>query len=178
MSKNEINDNVEQYAYHEAGHAILALASHVSIPRLSILSQDYSCEVEVEVDFLRGASMDIELGLLRYFCFLIAGKEAERKYLAIQNSEIDEASLAKTAGVDYSLIEEKMSFLQTSENPMKIDIENLLLQVNEFLNTPTVWNSVQDLASKLLNYKELNELEPDDFPIPSFTPTLELTVGR
>ena len=169
MSNCSTNDNLEPSAYHEAGHAILALASNVSIPRMSILSQDYCCEVELEFDFLRGAGMDIELGLLRYFCFLIAGKEAERKFLYEQGSKIDEARLAETAGVDYGLIREKLKFLEASGNPIKVDIENLSRQVNMYLSSPTVWMSVQELASKLLYAKELNELEPRDYLIPSFT---------
>lgn len=171
MSESSVNDKLESYAYHEAGHAVLALASSINIPRMSILSQDYCCEVE-EIDFLRGAGMDMELGLLRYFCFLIAGKEAERQYLYEQNSKVDESILAETAGVDYGLINEKVKFLKQIGNPLKVDIPSLSQQVNMYLNRPSVWNSVQDLASRLLNFNELNELQPTDYPISPFTPTL------
>lgn len=172
MSKSSVNDRLRSYAYHEAGHAILALASNITIPRLSILSQDYCCEVE-EMDFPRGAGMDIQLGLLRYFCFLIAGKEAERKSISELSYEVDEASLAETAGVDYRLIDEKIKFLETTENPLTVDIGSLTQQVNTFLSDPAVWRLVQDLALKLLDSKEVHEIQPSDYPVPLFTPILQ-----
>jgi hypothetical protein len=169
MSKSSVGDSLKSYAYHEAGHAILALASNIIIPRLSILSQDYCCEVE-EMYFLRGAGMDIQLGLLRYFCFLIAGKEAERKSISELSFEVDEASLDETAGVDYSLIDEKSKFLEKAEYPLTVDIGSLTQQVNTFLSDPVVWRSVQDLALKLLDSKEVHEIQPSDYQVPFFTP--------
>lgn len=170
MNKSSGDDELISCAYHEAGHAILALASNIAIPRLSIL--DNSCEVE-EMDFPRAAGMDLELGLLRYFCFLIAGKEAERMSLIERGNEVDEARLAETAGVDYRLINDKETFLKEVQSPLAIDIAGLVQQARTFFADPAVWSSVQDLASRLLETTELFELEPQDYGVPPFNPVLQ-----
>lgn len=164
-----LTTELEQYAYHEAGHAIIALACNVSIARMSILARNYCCEIE-DIDFLVGAGMNIELGLLRRFCFLMAGKEAERQYLTKQGAFIDEASLSETAKIDYDLLYEE---LEVNGPLIQIGLDSLSLYTSTYLGKQIIWKSLQDLAAKLLNENEITDIEYQSYTLPTFSPPLK-----
>lgn len=114
--------------------------------------------------------MDINLALIRFLSFLVAGKEAEQKYLSDQDLEIDDATLTKTASIDFDFVNEKLQLLKETGQGLQIDLHCLTQHVGDYLNRPEVWICVQGLASELLKVAELHDLEADDYNLLPFNP--------
>jgi len=170
---------VEETAYHEAGHAVLAIASGVEISYLSIIpdgSLHGSCEVGYEAAFVRAATkevmqeIDIPLALLRYIAFLAAGRQAQRKFLSSRNICIEESKLNVAAQKDYELIDQKLKFLKNNDHE-QIDLAYLLQQIDQFFQRVDVWSVVQALATKLVRAKEIYDISQEEYHVPSFTPS-------
>lgn len=144
-------------AYHEAGHAIVAIIKSMPILSISIVPCDNykgSCEIDANcyarnnMDKLR----DVNINVIE---FLKAGKIVETKY--ISNVLVDEdvkIRFKNSANDDEQKIEE--IFNANNSNMLEpIDLYKVCSDVSMLIDKAEVWDVIQHLVGILMVEKKL-----------------------
>lgn len=163
---------IEETAYHEAGHAVIAFACAIDVPELSVLQCDCyngGCTVDGELDFLASADNDLRLAQIRAIAFFLAGVRAQRKYLHDNDLKVDEESLLVSGKDDNRIIQDKLELMAENKESLP-DLNWLAGQVDLYLDTPDVWSCVKLLAAKLVEAKKMVNFEAGEYPLPPFCP--------
>lgn len=165
---------LEETAYHEAGHAILALALGVDVPDLSIVPDREwlgACDIDYEARFAvplpgPGNFIDVSKTHLRVLCFFAAGRLAQRKFLMSRELPVDEEKLDNGAREDYEGVARKLASLK--EAGCDAELEHILPQIDDYFRREDVWPMVEALATRLLGAYEIQEISAADYRLPPF----------
>lgn len=162
----------DETAYHEAGHAVIAFACGIDVPKLSVLQCDCyngGCMIDGEIGFLTSADNNLQLAQIRIIAFFQAGVQAQRKYLFDEDLKVDEQNLLLSGKDDHDRIQDKLELMAENKEPLP-DLNWLAGQVDLYLDTPDVWSCVKLLAAKLVETKEMVDLKAGEYTLPPFCP--------
>ncbi|MBR0797977.1 hypothetical protein JQ615_21540 [Bradyrhizobium jicamae] len=127
-------DALRSVAYHEAGHAVVALALGLKVARVEIFPEDYSGGADAE-------NSD-HLPLVDRIAICVAGMNAAEMFEALPSHE-----LADTG--DHRMVLELLEDLEETDATMAFDMRQKGHQrADELLKAHT--NSVEDIAARLL----------------------------
>ncbi|MBV5328216.1 MAG: hypothetical protein JZU65_11360 [Chlorobium sp.] len=144
-------------AYHEAGHAVVAIIKSMPIWSISILPCDNykgSCEIDAyryarnNMDKLRDVNIDV-------IEFLKAGKIVENKYISDVLLDEDVKILFKNSANDDEQKIEARCNNNDSNKYEPIDLHEVCNNVSMLIDKPEVWAVIQHVADILMVEKKL-----------------------
>jgi Peptidase family M41 len=144
-------------AFHEAGHAMVALHFGRDVLNITMLNQDeHNANASTTMGALTGCVTARDLEEEIQIC--LAGKQSELiGFHDHHGGEAADAEAAKHWAVQ--LLLPKMRGVSEIENltvPLEVLLHRLEGEVSALLRTPSVWSAVETVAGYVLNYNSID----------------------
>ena len=136
--------NPESTAYHEAGHAVIAIALGRSVQRVSILPK---LQTLGRCEFQKGKPRPTEDWLEREILISLAGLAAEARHTGQYS----------WAGATQDLQSvQRLAVMRAGERHYERLQKRLLAKVEHMLERPELWRAVELIASELLKSETIS----------------------
>jgi ATP-dependent Zn protease len=134
------DDALRSVAYHEAGHAVVALALGLKVARVEIFPDDYSGGTDAE-------NSD-HLPLVDRIAICVAGMNSAEMFDALPSHELADAG-------DHRMVVELLEEMEETDEAMAYDLRQEGHQLAEDLLKIHA-SSVEDIAAKLLAQRKID----------------------
>ena len=154
----KITNGLRATAYHEAGHAVIALANKIAVHSVSIKPEGTTLGRAFTRNVLAGRGVDCEvstqnrLRMERYSMVLLAGPIAERKFIKSNGGRY-----RCGGGSDYEALINYVSYFCGSDAMVDAYIKLLHEMAALEVNAPHNWSRIEKLAGILIERGEVTK---------------------
>ena len=145
-------------AYHEAGHAIIALANKIAVYSVSIKPEGTTLGQALIRNVMAGRGVDCDIStqnrlrMERYSKALLAGPIAERKFV-----KSDGGRYRCKGGSDHATLINYVSYFCGSDAMLDAYIKLLYEMATLEVNAHHNWNRIENLAGILIEREEIKK---------------------